>query len=107
MKLTTRLTLIISALLLLFVAGTIVFQQSINKSSFKLAENKKAEIHQQIERLLNADDNKNSTHYFSKSENKVIEIFAESYGGENKIVATNIIDTVFCQHLSKFIDNAK
>ncbi len=112
MKLTTRLTLIISALLLLFVAGTIVFQQSINKSSFKLAANKKLEIHQQIERLLNADDNKNSSHYFSKSENKIEEIFVENNAGaknnleENKIVSTKIIDTNFCQHLSQFIDNS-
>ncbi len=106
MKLTTRLTLIISALLLLFVAGTIVFQQSINKSSFKLAENKKAEIHQQIERLLNADDNKNATHYFSKSENKIVENFVDNNSAESKIVSTKNIDTVFCQHLSKFIDNS-
>ncbi|MEY2830387.1 MAG: hypothetical protein RIQ33_2245 [Bacteroidota bacterium] len=52
MKVTTRLALIISALLLVFVAGTIIFQQSINSSSAKIVANKKAESKFELDRLL-------------------------------------------------------
>ncbi len=107
MKVTTRLTFIISALLLLLVAGTIVFQKSINRSSYKLAENKKLEIRQQIERLLNENE-ANSIHYFSKSDNKIVEILYDSNqeNFQEKKLTQKIVDTNFCQHLSKFIDNS-
>ncbi|MEY4876055.1 MAG: hypothetical protein RL708_1204 [Bacteroidota bacterium] len=52
MKVTTKLALIISSLLLVFVAGTIVFQQSINNSSSKIAANKKLEAQFELNKLL-------------------------------------------------------
>ena len=52
MKLTTRLTLIISALLLLFVAGTIVFQFTIRKSSEQIAKEQMAETKRQLGKII-------------------------------------------------------
>ncbi|MEN9522870.1 MAG: hypothetical protein RL065_1247 [Bacteroidota bacterium] len=52
MKVTTKLALIISSLLLLFVAGTIIFQQNLNHSSNKIAENKRAEAQFGLDRIM-------------------------------------------------------
>jgi signal transduction histidine kinase/ActR/RegA family two-component response regulator len=107
MKVTTRLTLVVAALLLLLVAGSIVFQKAIYKQSNKLALEKKNEIANSIDLLLsqeNANDKPSAVSYDFDGKN-IYQVFVyEQYKNEMR---TKKIDSSFCSWLNKNINSKK